>query len=559
MAPMLSRIPSSLLALILVAAPVVHSAEPEPAASSLGLVVTEQAIASRVGVEVLKEGGNAMDAAIATAFALAVTHPTAGNIGGGGLLLYRPVRGAPIAYEFRETAPHGASPTMFLRDGRYDPALHHRSLAAVGVPGTVAGLYLAWSEQGTLPWARLVAPSIRLAKEGFPIPEGLAQSLARVLPDLRGAARAQYSRGGTPYAAGDTLVQEDLGRTLERIASLGPEGFYSGETAASIERATEGRISREDLAAYRAKKREPVQGSYRGLEVLGFPLPSSGGTVVQEILNVLEGYDLVARGRGAPSEIHVVVEAMRRAFADRARFLGDPDVLKDSPAARLVSKEHADALRRTIDDAKASPSDPGQASPKESNETTPFVVVDAARNAVSLTYTLEDSYGVKESVAGFLLNNEMGDFNAGPGLTDRSGLVGTPPNLAAPGKRMLSSMSPTILSRDGKVFLVLGARGGRTIPNSVLETILNVVDFGMGVQAAVDAPRFHHQWLPDVIGYEREAVSKDALRALEGEGHRFQPMDAIGIVEAILADPRSGLLQGGSDHRAPDGAAVFER
>jgi gamma-glutamyltranspeptidase/glutathione hydrolase len=480
---------------------------------------------------VLWDAGNAVDAAVATAFALAVTHPTAGNVGGGGFLILRTAKGDAVAWDFREMAPAGATPTMFLRAGRYDEELHHESHLAVGVPGTVAGLHMAWKEKGRLPWARLVEPAIALARDGFPVSDGLAHSLKEVLPSMKKypASVAAFSRAGTPYQMGDTLKQPDLARTLERIAQAGPAGFYEGETARLIEKemkAGGGLITREDLKAYQAK---------------------------------LEGDDLKAKGFGSAAHVHLVAEAMRRAFADRARHLGDPEANPTMPVARLVSKEYAAGLRKTIRLDRASKSSPEAFEwPAESAETTHLSVVDLERNAVALTYTLEDGYGSKIVVpgGGFLLNNEMGDFNASPGLTNRDGLVGTPPNIAWPGKRMLSSMTPTILAKDGKLFMITGCLGGRTIINTVLETILNVVDFGMNVQEAVDAPRFHHQWLPDRILHERFGFSPDTLALLAARGHKLDEISAQGIAEAIVLNPADNMLEGGSDRRQPDGAAL---
>jgi gamma-glutamyltranspeptidase / glutathione hydrolase len=556
------------LRLLLVAPPVlvaslVHADTDHPVRSRAGMVVSQSARASQVGSEVLRAGGTAVDAAVATAFALAVTHPAAGNVGGGGFLLYRPAEGEPAAYDFREKAPAGATPTMFLNGGTYDEKVHHESHLSVGVPGTVAGLHLAWKENGKLPWRRLVEPAIALARDGFTVTDGFARSLAAVLPALKAhpASLAQFSKKGAPYEAGEIFKQEDLARTLERIAAEGPAGFYQGETARLVVqemRRGGGLITEADLAAYAPKKRTPVRGTYRGYEVLSMPPPSSGGIALIEMLNVLEGYDLKATGPGSAATVHLVVEAMRRAFADRARHIGDPDFNPELPLARLTSKEYAADLRKTIRKSQASKSSPDSFEwPRESPETTHLSVVDAQRNAVSLTYTLEDSYGSKIVVpgAGFLLNNEMGDFNAGPGLTNGQGLVGTPPNLAAPGKRMLSSMTPTILARNGKVSLVIGSPGGRTIINTVLLVILNFVDFGLNVQEAIDAPRFHHQWLPDIIRYERYGLSPDTVALLKARGHTLVEASVQGVAEGIVFDADRGLLEGGTDRRAPDGGA----
>jgi gamma-glutamyltranspeptidase / glutathione hydrolase len=524
-----------------------------PVRARKGMVLSEDRSASAIGAEVLRDGGTAVDAAIATAFALAVTFPSAGNIGGGGFLVYRPVSGESVAYDFRETAPPNSSPDMFLKNGQYDSSLHHRGHLSVGVPGTVAGLHLAWSDQGKLPWKRLVEPAVKLARDGFAISMDLASSLDNVnIP--------HFLRAGMPYAAGETLKQADLARTLERIASRGPQGFYEGETAALIERemiANGGLITRDALKGYQAKKRAPIRGTYRGYEVTSMPPPSSGGTILVQMMNVLEGYDLKSAGFGSAQNVHVIAEAMRRGFADRAQHLGDPDFNADMPIARLISKDYARELRRTIRPTRASMSSPNSFSwPAESAETTHISVVDEQRNAAALTYTLESSYGSRIVVpgAGFLLNNEMGDFNAGRGLTTAEGLIGTEPNLAAPGKRMLSSMTPTILSKDGRVFMVTGTPGGRTIINTVLLTILNVVDFGMNAQEAVDAARFHHQWLPDRIVYERRGLSPDTITSLTAKGHQLAEVANQGAAEVIVVTDE-GLLEGGVDRRKADGGA----
>ena len=558
------RFRSVVIALLISVAAVTVFATSEPFRAAHGMVVSENAIASEVGVAVLKAGGTAIDAAVATAFALAVVHPTAGNIGGGGFIVYRPQAGEPVAYDFREVAPSAASPTMFLTDGKYDAAKHHDSYLSVGVPGTVAGLHLAWKEQGKLPWRRLVEPAIALARDGFPVSESLAASLARALPSLKRyrASLAQFSKHGAPYTAGDRLVQPDLARTLARIAARGPAGFYDGETARLIERdmaAHGGLITRADLAAYRPERRVPVRGSYRGYDIISMPPVSSGGIALVEMLNVLEGYDLASSGWGSARNAHLMIEAMRRAFADRARHLGDPAFNPEMPIATLISKAYAASLRATITPDRASVSSPSSFEwPGESSETTHFSVVDADRNAVSLTYTLEAGYGSKIVVAGagFLLNNEMGDFNAGPGLTDASGLIGTGPNLAAPGKRMLSSMTPTIVAKDGRLFMVTGALGGRTIINTVLHTILNVLDFGMNAQEAVDAGRFHHQWLPDTVVFERYGLSPDTLAILQAQGHAFRDVEALSVAEAIVVAPKDGKLNAGTDGRSVDGGAA---
>ncbi len=535
-----------------------------PTRAKLGMVVTQSTIASQVGFKVIEDGGNAIDAAVATAFALAVTHPTAGNIGGGGFIVYRPATGEPVSYDFREVGPARSSPEMWLTDGKYDSEKHHNSHLSVGVPGTVSGLHLAWKEQGSKPWKELVQPAIVLARDGFEVTHGLSRSLAGVLDAFQKypASLAQFSKNGKPYEAGDILKQPDLAKTLTRIAEQGPAGFYEGETAMLIEKemkANNGLITLADLKAYQAKKRDVVKGTYRGYDIIGMPPPSSGGMAVVQMLNVLEGYDLKSMGYGSAQSIHYMAESMRRAFADRARYIGDPDFVTDIPLPTLISKEYAASLRKTINPNRASKSSTTSFTwPTESQETTHLSIVDAKRNAVAMTYTLEYSYGSRIVVpgAGFLLNNEMGDFNAAPDLTDERGLIGTPANLARPGKRMLSSMSPTIVAKDGQLFMVTGTPGSRTIINTVLTTILNVIDFGMNAQEAVDAGRLHHQWLPDTLSMERFGFSADTIKALQGMGHTVREGGAQGAEQVIVVNQKEAMLEGGVDRRSPDGSAA---
>ena len=528
------------------------------------MVVASDPQAATVGREVLRVGGSSIDAAVATAFALAVIYPRAGNIGGGGFIVYRPTIGASVAYDFRETAPARASPEMFLVDGVYDRGRHHASHLAVGVPGTVAGLHLAWSEHGRLPWRRLVEPAIDLAREGFIVSHELADSLAAVLPQMARyqASLSQYSNNGDPYQPRDLLRQLDLARTLERIADQGPSGFYRGRTAELIEAemaANGGLITQADLLSYRPHRRAPIQALYRGHEIISMPPSSSGGTALVQMLNILEGYDLATSGFGSAGTVHLMTEAMRRTFADRARYIGDPDFNPTMPMASLVSKSYAEQLRLTIRRDRASTSSPASFEwPAEGQETTHLSVVDADRQAVSLTLTLEQLFGSKIVVpgTGVLLNDEMGDFNAAPGLTDATGLIGTEPNLAAPGKRMLSSMTPTIVAKDGELFLVTGSPGGRSTINTVLQTIVNVIDFGMNVQEAVDAPRFRHQWLPDRISYERYGLSPDTVALLESRGHRVDVGASQGAAQAIRYDVATDRLEGAPDRRRAGSAAL---
>ena len=529
-----------------------------------GMVVSSNLIASEVGAEVLRAGGNAVDAAIATGFALAVVHPSAGNIGGGGFMVIRFPDGRTTALDFREKAPLAAHPEMFLdENGEYSRERHHNSHLAVGVPGTVAGFSLAHQEYGTGDWSRLVEPAVGLAAEGFVLSDALAGSMENAVRSMASypASLAKFTKDGEPYAAGDLWIQADLARTLERIGDQGRDGFYRGETARLIAEEMErggGMITEEDLALYEARERTPVHGTFRGFDVISMPPPSSGGTALVEMLNVLEGYDLAAIGHGSPTHIHLMAEAMRRAFRDRATHLADPD-FAEIPVDELTSKAYAEQLRAGIREDQASVSDPSDVLlPAESLETTHYSVVDADGMAVAVTYTLEAGYGSKIVVpgAGFLLNNEMGDFNAGPGLTDERGLIGTEPNLARPQQRMLSSMTPTILARDGQLVAVTGSPGGRTIINTVLQVILNVTEFGMGIQDAVDARRIHHQWLPDQIRMEEGGMTPEVEVALGRMGHTVQIRGTQGSAQSIMVDPATGLRTGAPDRRGEDSGAA---
>lgn len=538
-------------------------ASSEPTRSYRGMVASQKMLASQAGVEMLEEGGNAVDAAVATALALAVTLPRAGNIGGGGFLVFRPADGGePEAYDFREAAPAKANPEMFLKDGKYDWDLHHAHGPAVGVPGTVAGLHMAWKEHGKLPWKRLVGPAIKLARDGIVVTDDMERSLKRMLPWWKDypASVEPLKKNGEYYRNGDLLKQPDLAQTLERIANEGPPGFYEGETARLIVeqiKKIDGLITLEDLKAYKAKKREPIRGTYRGYDIISMPPPSSGGTILVQMLNILEGFDLTKSGLHSAQSLHLMVESMRRAYSVRAQHLGDPDFNPDMPIARLTTKTYAETLRETIDPQRASTSSPDTFDwPTEGLETTHFSVVDEAHNAVSMTYTIERPMMMVVG-AGFLLNSELGDFNAGPGLTTSDGLIGTKPNLAEPGKRPLSSMSPTIVTKDGELFMVTGTPGGRTIINTVLQTILNAVDFGMNAQDVIDAGRIHHQWLPDRIQYEEDAFSPDTLNALEKMGHQMEPVRALGCAHVIIYNKEEKILEGGYDRRRHDGGVAI--
>ncbi|HEU5209258.1 MAG TPA: gamma-glutamyltransferase [Longimicrobiales bacterium] len=534
-----------------------------PAVAQHGMVVSASALASEVGAQVLREGGNAIDAAIATGFALAVTYPTAGNIGGGGFMVIRFADGRTTTFDFREKAPLAADSMMFVDStGEYSYDIHHRSHLAVGVPGTVAGFALAHERYGSSEWSSLVEPAVALARDGFQLPQGLARSLAGVLDNMApyAASVQQFSRDGTPYREGELFRQPDLGRTLQRIADHGRDGFYRGETARLIAedmRRNGGIITERDLELYQAQERAPIRGSYRGYDVIGMPPPSSGGIAVVEMLNILEGYELAEMGHNSPAYLHHLAEAMRRAFRDRAQYVADTDFF-DVPIDRLTSKEYAAGLRRTIDPQRATPSSVEDlVADAESEHTTHYSVVDAEGNAVSVTYTLEQGYGSKITVpgAGFLLNNEMGDFNAKPGLTTETGLIGTRPNLARPQQRMLSSMTPTILERDGRLFAVIGSPGGRTIINTVLQVVLNVIEFDMNVQEAVNAPRIHHQWLPDVLRIEEAGGDPALVRALEAMGHEVSARGRQGTAHSIVVLP-DGAISGAPDPRDADAGAA---
>ena len=534
----------------------------ESVRSQEGMVSSQQWIASQVGADVLSSGGNAVDAAIATGFALAVTHPTAGNIGGGGFMVIRFPNGQSTAIDFREKAPLASDPKMWLDEsGQYSSEVHHRSYKAVGVPGTVAGFDKANRLYGAAAWADLVQPAIDLAGEGFELSESLAGSIERFASrSPYEATVSAFTKGGAPYQVGESWSQPDLARSLERIRDDRRDGFYQGETASLIAaemRRGGGLITLEDLSRYQARERATIQGTYRGYDVISMPPPSSGGVAIVTMLNILEAYDLLGMGHNSAEYIHHLAEAMRRAYRDRAQFLADAD-FSDVPVQRLTSKEHATWLRRNIDSERASVSHSTDVEmPPESPETTHYSVVDADGMAVSVTYTLESGYGSGIVVpgAGFLLNNEMGDFNAGPGLTNESGLIGTAANLARPQQRMLSSMSPSIVAKDGALIAVIGTPGGRTIINTTLQLILNMVDFGMSITEAVAAPRIHHQWLPDRIRVESEGILAEVQSQLEQMGHIVQVGGRQGSANSIGVDLTTGERIGAPDPRSPDSGA----
>ncbi|PEI04542.1 gamma-glutamyltransferase [Pantoea agglomerans] len=533
-----------------------------PVKAQHGMVASVDALATQVGVEILRQGGNAVDAAVAAGFALAVTHPQAGNLGGGGFMLLRTASGRATAIDFREMAPGHASRDMFLdKQGNADSKLSLTSHLASGTPGTVAGLALAAKKYGTLPLSTLLAPAIKLARDGIPVNDALADDLKtygkEVLITHPNSKAIFYKPDGTPWQKGDRLVQKNLAHSLQLIARQGPDAFYKGEIADEIagEMAQHGGlISKADLAAYRAVERQPISGTYRGYEVFSMPPPSSGGIHIVQILNILENFDLAKMGFGSADAMQVMAEAEKYAYADRSEYLGDPDFVK-VPWQALTSKAYAKTLAQQIDVAKARPSSeikPGKLEPYESNQTTHFSVVDKQGNAVAVTYTLNTYFGsgIVAGKSGILMNNEMDDFSAKPGTPNVYGLVGGEANAVQPAKRPLSSMSPTIVAKGGKTWLVTGSPGGSRIITTVLQMVVNSIDFGMNVAEATNAPRFHHQWLPDQLRVEK-GFSPDTLRLLEAKGQHVKVLPAMGSTQSIMIGP-DGMLYGASDPRSID-------
>lgn len=532
-----------------------------------GCVVTDSKIASQVGADILKRGGNAVDAAIATAFALAVTYPTAGNLGGGGFMLVRLANGQSIAIDYRERAPLKATKDMYLdAAGKVVPNLSTVGYKAAGVPGTVAGMWEAHKRFGKLKWPELVQPAVDLARNGFELSFDLSQSLrsmSRLFSQFPESYRV-FNRSGKFYEWGEKLVQPELAATLARVRDKGAEGFYVGETArllAADMRANGGLITDEDLKSYKVSVREPLEGSYRGHEILTMPPPSSGGIALLQMLGILERFDLRALGFGSSGAYHLMVESMKRAFADRAAHLGDPDFAK-VPVANLLDADYIGGLRQSIVKDRATPASEVKAgifAAKEGEHTTHFSVVDRDGNAVANTYTINSGYG-SGAVAkglGFLLNNEMDDFTAKAGVPNIYGLIQGEANAVQPQKRPLSSMTPTIVLKDGKLAYVFGSPGGPTIINTVLQTLVNLVDFGMNVQRAVSAPRIHHQWLPDEIRYEPLGLNPDTRIVLEKIGHKFAARGgSMGSCLAIAIDPRTGHRLAGVDPRSEDAGAA---
>lgn len=513
-----------------------------PVAAENGMVVTAQHLATRAGVDVLRDGGNAVDAAVAVGYALAVVYPAAGNLGGGGFMTIQLADGRKTFLDFREKAPLAATANMYLdKDGNVIKGASTHGYLAVGVPGSVSGMEYARAKYGTLPRAALLAPAIRYAQDGFVLDQGDVDMLWTATADFRKdpASAAIFLNAGEPFQAGQKLVQKDLARTLKAISDKGEDGFYKGTVGADIvaaSRAGGGILTQADLDQYRTRELKPIECDYRGYHVISAPPPSSGGVIICEMLNVLEGYPLKDWGYRSAQGVHVQIEAMRHAYVDRNSYLGDPDFVKN-PTERLLSKDYATQLRAAIDPAKAGVSQnikPGVA-PHEGSNTTHYSIVDKWGNAVSVTYTINDWFGAKVTApgTGVLLNNEMDDFTAKVGVPNLYGLVQGEANAIAPGKRPLSSMSPTIVTKDGKPVMVVGTPGGSRIITAVLNTMINMIDYGMNVQEAVDAPRFHQQWLPEPTNLEPFALSPDTRRILEGMGHKFagaQPANHLAVI-----------------------------
>jgi gamma-glutamyltranspeptidase / glutathione hydrolase len=548
-----------------------HAASREPVRARHGIVASTNEVASQVGVEIMRRGGNAVDAAIAVAFALAVTHPAAGNLGGGGFMMIRLKDGRTTAIDYREMAPAAATRNIYLDkngnviEGEGGSIEGYR---AAGVPGTVRGMELALKKYGShrLTWSQLIEPARRLAANGFTVTNSLARGLRgnREYLSKYPETKRIYLNGGKFYEEGEVFRQPDLAATFARLQQRGPNEFYEGQTARLIVddlKRHSGLITMEDMRGYVAKEREPLRGTYRGYEIISMPPPSSGGAVLIEMLNILEGYDFKKIDWASSDRYHVMTEAMRRAFADRAEYMGDTDFVK-VPIAGLTDKKYAAQLRSSINLARASTSEQvraGKPAGYESEETTHFTVVDAEGNAVANTYTLNNSYGsaVVAKGTGIIMNDEMDDFAAKPGTPNFYGLIQGERNAVAPHKRPLSAMTPTfVLRKNGSLWFTVGSPGGPTIINTVLDVITNVIDYNMNIQQAIDAPRIHHQWLPDELVYEPYGLSGDTQKALLDRGHKLAKPRYLGDAEGIMIEEKTGIRLGATDPRRSDGLAV---
>jgi gamma-glutamyltranspeptidase/glutathione hydrolase len=551
----------------------VHAASQPPVAAENGMVVTAQHLATRVGVDVLKDGGNAVDAAVAVGYALAVVYPAAGNLGGGGFMTIQLADGRKTFLDFREKAPLAATANMYLdKDGNVVKGLSTNGHLAVGVPGTVSGMELALNKYGTMKRAAVLAPAIKYAQDGFVLDQGDIDMFLTATEDFKKdpVSAAIFLNNGEPFQVGQKIVQKDLAQTLKAISDQGEAGFYKGPVGAAIvasSQAGKGIITQADLDQYKTRELKPVECTYRGYGVVSAPPPSSGGVVICEILNILEGYPLKELGFRSAQSVHYQIEAMRHAYVDRNSYLGDPDFVKN-PLDRLLAKDYAAKIRAVIDPNKAGVSKdikPGVA-PHEGSNTTHYSIVDKWGNAVSVTYTLNDWFGAKVTAAktGVLLNNEMDDFTSKIGVPNLYGLVQGEANAIAPGKRPLSSMSPTIVTKDGKPVMVVGTPGGSRIITAVLHTIINVIDYGMNAQEAVDAPKFHQQWLPEATNVDNFALSPDTRKILEGWGQKFgnpQPVNHLAVI--LVGAPSLGgkpvgknRYYGANDPRRNSGLAL---
>lgn len=529
-----------------------------------GMVSSASTYASEAGLEIIKEGGNAVDASIATAFTLAVTWPYAGNIGGGGFMVIHLGNGDITTFDFREKAPYASTADMFLdENGNLKSGSNHHSALAIGVPGTVAGLYDAHQKYGKMAWEKLLDKAIELAENGFPISHALATDFKYFaenkdqLPEIQSFIR----RNGKVLEYGETWAQPALAKTLKKIQKEGKEGFYTGEIAETLVdyiQSHGGIMTVEDLEKYEAIERKPIHSTFESYDLYGMSLPSSGGIAVSQMMNIWEQMDIFPE-MGSVDYYHALAEVMRITFRDRARYLGDQDFVEIPEVEQLLSKSYANELLTTIDWEKAGKSDSTDVQlPAEGHETTHLSVLDGSGMAVSLTYTLEYGYGVKmqSSKLGFLLNNEMGDFNAVPGETNNSGQIGTPANTIEPGKRMLSSMSPFIVLKNNQPYLIIGSPGGRTIINTVFQTVLAVLAYNYPIYEAIEAPKIHHQWLPDRIQYEKYKMTPETLKSLEERGHELQMRSFLGRLMGIKFDAATGYMQGAADSGSPDGGVA---